>query len=75
MKNIEAPPAPAAYSLKTHQDLDVLLRYIGNARYVLLGEASHMSIIHGVRPSANGLLKKRGSHLSRWKAIGPIAIR
>jgi erythromycin esterase-like protein len=34
-------PASALSRLETEQDLDVLLQDIGNARYVLLGEASH----------------------------------
>lgn len=34
-------PASAISALETDQDLDVLLNDIGNARYVLLGEASH----------------------------------
>lgn len=40
MKSIDAPSA-ITHPLRTSRDLDVLLEYIGNARYVLLGEASH----------------------------------
>jgi erythromycin esterase len=42
---VQAPevevPASAISGLETDQDLEVLLNDIGNARYVLLGEASH----------------------------------
>jgi erythromycin esterase len=57
-------------------DLGALLERIGDAQYVLLGEASHgTSEFYAWRAEiTKRLVAEKGFRLSQWKEIGLIAI-
>jgi len=65
-----------AYPLKTREDLDPLVERIGDAHFVLLGEASHgTSEYYQWRARLTSrLIAEKDSGLRLLRAIGPIVI-
>lgn len=64
------------YRLQTSKDLDPLMERIGDARFVLLGEASHGTHeFYSWRMAiSKRLIQEKGFHSLLWRATGPIVM-
>jgi hypothetical protein len=65
-----------AYPLQHQQDIDPLMKRIGDARIVMLGEATHGTSEYYTWRSyiTQRLIQKKDSILLQWKAIGQTVI-